>query len=504
MQMPLKIKILAGITVVLLLIFGSVGSLNWYSIHKIKVLLEASIEREGQTLLTATSEAMALSLPSRDYALVALSGQRLIQDRPNVRQFIIFDEEGDVIFTSPADATVSQTPLDAAVIDTLKAEKSMLVTAVGDCYEFIGALKTVDPGKTEEYRFGFAKIRLYKAYVEHEMNVWLRRLFFSFAVTLLVSLPLFYLVISRTITHPISRVVRFIQRVSAGDFSASSDIQSVTRDASRKDEIGLMANAVIGLNAMIKRLNELVLNVKDAAENVASRSQLMSRNAQDMSQGASSQAAAAEEASSSMEQMVANIRQNTNNAFQTEKIATQAARDAQESGQAVAAAVKAMREIAEKIAIIEDISRQTRMLSLNATIEAARAQDYGKGFAVVAAEVRSLAERSQSAANEITQLAASSVGIAEQAGAMLTKLVPNIQKTAVLVQEISAAGNEQNSGGEQINRAIQQLDQVIQQNAATSEEMAATAAELEIQAEQLRNTIAFFKIDDTTTNVAKD
>lgn len=500
--MPLKIKFLAGITVVLFLLFGSVGSLNWYSIYKIKALLEASIEREGQTLLTATSEAMALSLPSRDYALVALSGQRLIQDRPNVRQFVIFDEDGEAIFTSPTDESVSKTPLDTAVVDTLHANKSMIVTTVEDCYEFVGALKTVESGATAEYVFGFAKIRLYKAYVDHEMNVWLRRLLFSFGVILLVSLPLFYLVISRTITHPISHMVRFIQRVSAGDFSASSDIQNVTRDASRKDEIGMMANAVIGLNAMIKRLNELVLNVKEAAENVASRSQLMSRNAQDMSQGAAAQAAAAEEASSSMEQMVANIRQNTNNAFQTEKIATQAAQDAQESGQAVAAAVKAMREIAQKIAFIEDISRQTRMLSLNATIEAARAQDYGKGFAVVAAEVRSLAERSQSAANEITQLAAASVGIAEQAGEMLTKLVPAIQKTAVLVQEINAAGSEQNTGGEQINRAIQQLDQVIQQNAATSEAMAATAAELETQAEQLRTTIAFFRIDETTADVA--
>jgi methyl-accepting chemotaxis protein len=183
--------------------------------------------------------------------------------------------------------------------------------------------------------------------------------------------------------------------------------------------------------------------------------------------------------------------------MQTEKIAVKAAADAQDGGVAVAETVNAMQEIAKKISIIEDIARQTRLLSLNATIEAARAQEHGRGFAVVASEVRSLAERSQVAAEEINQLASSSVDIAGKAGEMLKKLVPDIQKTAELVQEISAASGEQNSGAGQINRAIQQLDQVIQQNAATSEEMASTAEELASQAEMLQNTIEFFKVDET-------
>jgi methyl-accepting chemotaxis protein len=252
------------------------------------------------------------------------------------------------------------------------------------------------------------------------------------------------------------------------------------------------------LNTMIKRLNEVVMNVKSAADSVASGSQGMNSSSAEMSQGAAEQAAAAEEAAASMEQMAANIRQNADNALQTEKIARKAAEDAQEGGKAVADAVNAMKDIAKKIKIVEEIASQTHMLSLNATIEAAKAQEQGKGFAVVASEVRALAERSRIAAEEIKELASSSVGIAGKAGEMLNKLVPDIQKTAELVQEISAASNEQSSGAGQVNRAIQQLDQVIQQNVTTSEEMASTAEELESQADHLQNTIAFFKIRKRT------
>ena len=251
------------------------------------------------------------------------------------------------------------------------------------------------------------------------------------------------------------------------------------------------------LNDMIRKLNEVIAGVKVAATNVASGSQAMSSSAQQMSQGATQQAAAAEEASASMEQMTANIRQNSENALQTEKIAAKAAEDARESGKVVARTVTAMRDIVKRVGIIEEIARQTNMLSLNATIEAAKAQEYGKGFAVVASEVRALAGRAQAAAVEINNLASESIAIAEKAGDMLTRLAPDIQKTAELVQEISAASNEQNTGAGQINKAIQQLDSVIQQNSATSEEMAATAEELSAQAEQLRNTIGFFQVDES-------
>jgi len=249
------------------------------------------------------------------------------------------------------------------------------------------------------------------------------------------------------------------------------------------------------LQNMVGKLKEVVLEVQSAADNVAAGSQELSSSAQEMSQGATEQAAAAEEASSSMEQMSSNIRQNADNALQTEKIATKSAGDAQEGGKAVNQTVGAMKEIAGKISIIEEIARQTNLLALNAAIEAARAGEHGKGFAVVASEVRKLAERSQKAAGEISQLSSASVEIAETAGGMLGRMLPDIQKTAELVQEISAASREQDSGAEQINKAIQQLDQVIQQNAGASEEMSSTAEELSSQAEQLQSVIAFFKID---------
>ena len=257
------------------------------------------------------------------------------------------------------------------------------------------------------------------------------------------------------------------------------------------------------LSRMVDKLTEVVKNVQSAADNVAMRSQEMNAKTEQISQGATEQAASAEEVSSSMEQMTSNIMQNADNAQQTEKIAVKCAEDAKEGGNAVAETVAAMKEIANKISIIEEIARQTNMLALNAAIEAARAGEHGKGFAVVAAEVRRLAERSQTAAGEINRLSGSSVQIAEHAGELLSSIVPAIQKTADLVQEITSASNEQKAGAEQINKAIQQLDQVIQQNAAAAEEMAATATELDSQAEELQASAAYFRTDQSGKPKAK-
>ncbi len=274
---------------------------------------------------------------------------------------------------------------------------------------------------------------------------------------------------------------------------ANGDLTVQMHTINKKGDTGIYA----AIKSMVGKLKGVVAEVKSATDNVASGSQQMSSSSEEMSQGATEQAASAEEASSSMEQMVSNIRQNADNAQQTEQIAVKAATNAQQGGEAVSQAVNAMKDIAGKISIIEEIARQTNLLALNAAIEAARAGEHGKGFAVVAAEVRKLAERSQTAAGEISQLSASSVEIAEKAGEMLNMLVPDIQKTAELVQEINAASNEQNSGAEQINKAIQQLDNVIQQNAGASEEMASTSEELASQSEQLQETISFFNVDNS-------
>ncbi len=249
------------------------------------------------------------------------------------------------------------------------------------------------------------------------------------------------------------------------------------------------------IEKMLEKLKDVVKNVQDASNMVASGSMELTSKTEQISQGATEQASSAEEVSSSMEQMTSNIIQNADNAQQTERLAVKSAEDAKDGGQAVAETVTAMKEIANKISIIEELARQTNMLALNAAIEAARAGEHGKGFAVVAAEVRRLAERSQTAAGEINLLSASSVQIAEKAGEMLGRIVPAIQKTADLVQEINAASNEQKNGADQINKAVQQLDQVIQQNAAGSEEIAATADRLREQAEQLQGAIGFFRIE---------
>jgi methyl-accepting chemotaxis protein len=291
--------------------------------------------------------------------------------------------------------------------------------------------------------------------------------------------------ISRSVTVPLNLAKDAAVRLSEGDLNVKIGSRA-------KDETGQMLRA---MQAMIARLSQVVADVNSGAQSLASAAQEVSATSQSLSQASSEQAASVEQTSASIEEMTASIAQNTANARITDGMASKAAKEAVDGGESVNATVAAMRQIAKKIGIIDDIAYQTNLLALNAAIEAARAGEHGKGFAVVAAEVRKLAERSQVAAQEIGEVASSSVMLAEQAGKLLQDMVPSIRKTSDLVQEIAAASTEQSSGVGQINSAVIQLSQTTQQNASSSEQLAATAEEMSSQAEQLQQTMAFFRLD---------
>ena len=292
--------------------------------------------------------------------------------------------------------------------------------------------------------------------------------------------------ISRSISKSVDKSLSFAHSMASGDFTKRVELD-------QRDEMGQLAEA---LNGMVDRISDVVRHVRDAGGQIASGSSELAAASSRLSEGATQQAAAVEQVSASMEEMTTNIRRNADNSKETETIAQGAAGNAGQGGDAVNRTVEAMKNIAEKISIIEEIARQTNLLALNAAIEAARAGEHGKGFAVVAAEVRKLAERSGLAAGEISELSSTSVAVAEQAGDMLGKMVPDIQRTAELIQEIHDSSNEQNSGAGQINNSIRDLDGVIQQNASLSEETASSAEQLSGQAAHLQEVISFFRVSE--------
>jgi methyl-accepting chemotaxis protein len=280
-----------------------------------------------------------------------------------------------------------------------------------------------------------------------------------------------------------AELITLVRRFAQGDMTAFAHIKRVA------------ANSLLeSIQRMADHLSRTIAEVRGSADSLTSAAGQISSTSQSLSQATSEQAASMEETSASIEQMSASVNQNAENAKLTDDMASKAAKQATEGGAAVRQTVEAMKSIAGKIGIVDDIAYQTNLLALNAAIEAARAGEHGKGFAVVAAEVRKLAERSQVAAKEISELAGSSVSLAEKAGHLLDEMVPSIQKTSGLVREIEAASGEQSSGITQINTAISQLSQITQQNASASEELAATAEEMSSQSEQLQQLMAFFKL----------
>jgi methyl-accepting chemotaxis protein len=362
--------------------------------------------------------------------------------------------------------------------------------------------------------------------VDPLLTATVRRTLATMFVVILAALALTSLaavVITRSITAPLAQAVGVAEKVAEGDLEVKIDVDSLDEAgqllgslramvASLRRMVGA-ASAMAGgdltvrvapsserdalgnaLVEMTSRLKEILTEIRQGAAGLSAASAQVSATSQTLSQGTSEQAASVEETTSSLEQMSASITQNAENSRQTEQLAVKGADDAEQSGRTVMDTVAAMRNIAEKVSIIEEIAYQTNLLALNAAIEAARAGEHGRGFAVVATEVRKLAERSQAAAKEIGGLASSSVAVAERSGRLLEALVPSIRKTADLVQEVAAASAEQSSGVSQINKAMGQVDQVTQRNASAAEELASTAEEMASQAESLQQLVSYFRI----------
>ena len=415
-------------------------------------------------------------------------------DRTNASAQTALNEDRNFFGESPS----LQQNLPVALRDNTSA-MVMLIHLTRDLASSEEIRVTADDFATTGARAMKANYRLW-AVAEHELTTLLENRKAEFVsqrwiallltlLSVLASSALVYFII-RTITRPLGRAVAVANQVAEGNLVAKIDVNS-------KDETGQL---LVAIRDMANRLSQTIASVRSGADAVASAAAQVSGTSQSLSQGTSEQAASMEETTASLEQINASITQNAENSHQMEDMAVKGVREAEQTGSAVKETIGAMKSIAEKISIIEEIAYQTNLLALNAAIEAARAGEHGRGFAVVASEVRKLAERSQAAAKDIGSLAGQSVMVAESAGRLLDELVPSIKKTADLVQEVAAASNEQASGVAQINQAMLRVDQVTQRNATAAEELASMSEEMRSQAETLQESMATFKVEGHAAN----
>jgi methyl-accepting chemotaxis protein len=435
-----------------------IGAIAFVSVRSVNALLRRQMDVRGTAMTSYMAQTSVFYY--RNYDLGALEAfVKEVSRDPDVAFAVFFDDKGKPVTTS------SSAPGDRSPYLVYEAEVR------------------------DEVGTHFGSIAL--GYRTNALRESARSMAAIMSVSALIAIAIATVgvltSVRRIVVRPLGRAVTAANRLAEGDLTTPIEAGSA-------DEAGQLLTA---MRNMLDRLREVVKDVTDVSGHVSSWSRELSQGAAQMSSGATDQAASAEEASASIEEMNATIRQNADNAQQTEAIARRSAEDAVASGEAVSEAMVALKDIVGKISIIGEIARQTNLLALNAAIEAARAGEHGRGFAVVAAEVRKLAERSQVAAGEIGALSSRTAGLAERSGAMLAKLIPDIRRTAELVQEISASSKEQAGGADQINGAIQRLNEIIQKNVGAAEAMAATSGELSRQAELLQDAVRFFRMNGT-------
>ncbi|QJB55793.1 methyl-accepting chemotaxis protein [Pseudodesulfovibrio sp. zrk46] len=465
-RLGIQLKLSAALALVVTVVLGAYGIYDYYSQ---KSSLEEALQTKSIRIAERVAKSMVVPLWDfdQDLAKSALMSE-------------ITDDEVDGILVLEKD--------DSTLFVGLGRDGEGKVTAIEQLTDEGRIIQTQDVLKDEKEKLGGVSVALSLSKVNKKLKgiIWenlIQLVCMNTVIILLLSV-----IINRTMVRPIQDLKSFAGRIGNGDLSSSIDISS-------RDEIGDLADA---FRTMQSNLTGIVRDVQKVSDNVAGGSEELYSTAESLSSGATEQAASVEEVSSSIEEMSANLSQSAENAQKTKALASKAAVDAEEGGKAVEQTVGAMKEIAEKIAIVEEIARQTNLLALNAAIEAARAGEHGKGFAVVAAEVRKLAERSGMAAAEISELSITSLDVADKAGKMLKKTVPDIQETAELIEELSVSASEQNLGVSQISDAINQLDKVVQQNAAGSEEVSSSSSELADQAQAMQRTMNFFKTGDDT------